>query len=301
MARLLQVLWTGADGSDWDITDWRSTVQLVSLDGLGLPSFNQQFALSGARDGRRYEGTTFNQATLTLTVSVGDLDPVPGRRRRRNGDEWRELDRAWRKSVSPTQTGVLSIITGAGTRRIRLRLDQPTVMPPGQDPGLLGEARYSHILTADEQPWWEGDPIPAEFSQGAAPQPFFGGSDGSVLLYISESNQLASATLANPGDREAYPLWWARGPFTSAVLGIGDQVVTIPFSRAAGEYVYVNSAEETITDANGVSLWPLMGFTDPTFAPIPPGESIALVTSLNDPDATSAVGVSITPLYEGPW
>jgi hypothetical protein len=122
-----------------------------------------------------------------------------------------------------------------------------------------------------------------------------------VLLYISESNQLASATLANPGDREAYPLWWARGPFTSAVLGIGDQVVTIPFSRAAGEYVYVNSAEETITDANGVSLWPLMGFTDPTFAPIPPGESIALVTSLNDPDATSAVGVSITPLYEGPW
>jgi hypothetical protein len=118
----------------------------VSLDGLGLPSFNQQFALSGARDGRRYEGTTFNQATLTLTVSVGDLDPVPGRRRRRNGDEWRELDRAWRKSVSPTQTGVLSIITGAGTRRIRLRLDQPTVMPLGAavhlrvQPARLGDA-----------------------------------------------------------------------------------------------------------------------------------------------------------------
>lgn len=301
MARLLQVLWTGADGSDWDLTNWRSTTQLVALDGLGMPSFTNQYAVSGSRDGRRYEGTTFAQATLTITVSVGDIDPLPGRNKRRTGDEWRELDRAWRKSLSPILTGTLTIVTDTTTRRIRLRLAQPTVIPPSADPGLIGEATYVHVLTADDQPWWEGDSIPAEFTQGAAAQPFFGGTGGTTLLYISEANQLAQATLANPGDRPAYPLWWARGPFTSATLGIGSQVVVIPFARAADEYVYVNSAEETITDNNGDSLWPLMGFSDPTFAPIEPGESIELITSLADPTPTSAVGVSITPLYEGPW
>lgn len=304
MTPLMEAYWTGADGSIWDLLDVQSGVQLVALDGLGFPSFTQQFAASGQRDGRSYEGTRYQQSTITLVVSVGDIYPQPGQTWRRKGDSWRALDRQWHRSISPEIPGRLTIVTGSGGRRyLDLRLDQPFFPPPGRDPALLGEATYSIVLTADDDPWWVGEKIsPQEFSSsGSAPQPFFGGTGGTTLFYISRSETLTRARLSNPGDRPAYPLWWVRGPFTTATIGLGDDTVSLPFTRSAGQTVYVDSFHQTIVDQNGVNLWPLMGFSDPIFAPIPPGEEMSLATNLTGSTSQSAVGVSIIPKYEGPW
>lgn len=306
MPRSIQVLWTAYSGRVWDLTDLKSPVQLVSLDGLGMPTFTQQFAVSGARDGRRYEGTNYGQATPTMTVSVGDIMPLPGRKRRRTGTEWRGMDRDWRRAVHPEKLGKLTIVTETTRRNLQLRLDQPTFIPPVADPAIIGEATYVHPLTADDQPWWEGEELPATFINGVASRGFFTGGSG-AKLYISESNRVGAATITNIGDRDVYPKWWARGPFTSATVGVGDQLVTIPFPRGENQYVYIDSGRETIVDDNGVSLWPLMGFADPTFAAIQPGESVKLVTVLeNGSSATSdklgsGIGLSIVPLFEGPW
>lgn len=302
MTRSLQALWTGADGSMWDLTSLRSTVNLVALDGLGVPTFNQQFSESGARDGRRYEGTQFRQSELTLQVSVGDVDPLPGRKRRRRDDEWRRLDAAWRKAVSPERTGTLTLVTGGGDvrRSIDLRMAQPALVPPGRDPALIGEATYTYVMTADDQPWWRGAPVQATFAKGADGKPFFSGGSGN-RLYISETDRLGTATLTNDGDRPAYPMWFAKGPFTSAEVGLGEESIGIRFARVANQYVFVESAREAIYDENQRSLWPLMGFTDPTFAPIPPKQTVELRTVLNDSTEDSAIGVSLIPLYESPW
>jgi hypothetical protein len=303
MSRFIEVSWTGVDGSMWDLTDYLSPVQLVSAEFPTMPQFTQQFAASPARDGRRYEGTTWQEANCILTVVVGDVVAPEGFKHRRKGTEWRLLDRAFRRSVSPDATGELTITDrNSGTlRRLRLRLDKPLTLPSAEDPAILGVVTYSLILTADDSPWWEGPPVPAEFGAGAKQGPFFGGPTGNTLFYISQTDQLANATIHNPGDREAWPVWWARGPFLTAEVGIQDQTVLLPFTRAAGEYVYVDSYNQTITDQDGKSLWDQMGFTDPVFAPIQPGETVSLHTALTGSDGRAGIGVTLTPLYEGPW
>lgn len=298
MADTLELLWEGVDGSVWSLLDRSSPVQVTALDGLGLPQFTQQFATSSARDGRRYEGTTWGENTVTMTVTVGDPRP----RGRRRGDQWRALDGAWWSSLSPENTGQLVVVSGAGRRSLKLRLDQAPPPPPGRNPALSGEATYTLQLTADDQPWWAGEKVEATFgwSEGIG-EPFFGGPDGEVLLFISAQSETDTSAIANPGDRAVFPDWWARGPFDSLRLGLGDRTVLLPFAREDGQMVFIDSAAQTITDENGVSLWPLMGFEDPTFAPIPSGGRVPLVTELENPGPGSAVGVSLTPLHRRPW
>lgn len=303
----MKVVWQGIDGSLWSLHDPFSPVRLQSLAGLGLPSFTQQFATTGARDGRRYEGTTYNENTVTMTVVVGD-DYVPkGMTGRRRGDAWRQLDAEWQGTFSPEDTGALIIGSGSGVRGLRLRLDEPTPASP-RNAADLGKAVYTYDLTADDQPWWEGTAVTREFKWGVSTaEPFFGYPGGTKLLYISRASRTDAASITNPGDRPAWPRWWARGPFAGVSLGIAGRTVTLPFALALGETVYIDSLAQTITDAAGVSLWPRMGFIDPTFAPIPaatrgkPAEPVPLVVDISEPKAGAAVGVSLIPLYERPW
>jgi hypothetical protein len=303
MPQYIDVTWTGANGTVWDLTAWDSPVQVTTMDLPSTPAFSQQFASSPARDGRRYEGTTWQQADCVLTLIVGDVVPPAGQPHRRRGTEWRKLDKQFRLSMSPSEPGKLTITdrTSATSRHLHLRLDKPLAIPGNEDPAIGGVATYSAIMTADDSPWWEGEVVPATFAAGSQQGPFFGGPNNTTLLYISQTDQLANATITNPGDREAWPVWWARGPFLTAEVGIGDEKVILPFSRGPNQTVHVDSYNQTITDENGDSLWDLMGFTDPVFAAIHPGETVPLHTTLTGSDNRSAIGVSLTPLYEGPW
>lgn len=294
----LQILWEGADKSTWQLSDRSSPVQVLELEGLGLPALTQRRVKAAAFAGERYQGTTWGVGSLRMRVMVGDPN---GARPPRTGDAWRELDRAWRRSVSAETPGKLVVISGAGRRELAVRLEDPIAPPAGVNPGLRGLAVYDYSLTADDQPWWAGEEVTAEFVWSSGGEPFFGGLSGDVLFFISPSSQTESATITNPGDREAWPRWYARGPFDEVEIGVGDKTVTLPFGVARDGIVLVDSYEQTITDVAGNSLWRLMGFSNPTFAPIPAGAGMPLVTRLTGASAGAAVGLSLTPLYEAPW
>jgi hypothetical protein len=297
----LQVLWEGCDGSTWDLLDPFSPVRATELSGLGLPGFTQSFAEAAAVDGRRYEGTTWGANIVGMKVVVGD-DYVPdGYTARRTGDDWRALDRAWRASLSPEVTGRLVVISGAGRRQLELRLDSPAAPAADRDPGTLGVARYDYTLTADDHPWWTGRQESEEFTYNDQSQPFFGGSTGSVLLFISPASAMSDAAIANPGDRPAPPLWWARGPFASLKVGVDDKLIPLPFPLASGQELHVDAEAQTVVDGQGGNLWPLLGYTNPVFAEIPPGERVPVRIELTGAAAGAVVGVSIVPRYHGPW
>lgn len=300
MADILEIQWEGADGSHWDLLDPLSGVQAVAIEGLGMPGFVQQWAELAAREGAKYEGTTWGVNTVNMTVSVGDGRQIPGHLRRQR-DEWRALDAAWKRSVSPERPGRLVVVTGAGSRSLELQLEQPFAPPAGRNPALRGEATYQLQLTAGDAPWWLGEEVAHDYSWASVSEPFFGGASGGVLLYISKSSTTDRASIANPGDRDAWPRWWARGPFTSVSLGVDGSVVRLPFALGPGQKVFVDSFEQTIVNEQGASLWPLMGYANPTFRPIPAGGLATLEILFTSPGEGATLGVAITPRFEGPW
>ena len=298
----LQVLWEGCDGSTWDLLDPFSPVRATNLLGLGLPGFTQQFSEAAAVDGRVYEGTTWGANTVTMTVLVGD-DYVPdGYTERRTGEAWRALDRSWRASLSPELTGNLVVISGVGRRQLELRLAPEVPTPDGGiQPGHRGKAIYEYTLTADDNPWWTGEEQSDFWEFKDESQPFFGGATGSVLLYISPASAIQSAAIPNPGSRPVPPRWWARGRYASLSVGVGDVMQDLPFPLDQGQEVHVDSATQTITDADGNSLWPLMGYADATFPAIPAGELVPVRIELTGAQPGAGVGVSVRPRFNGPW
>lgn len=301
MPDTMRMIWDGVDGSSWDLLDPLSPVRLVSVQGLGMPMFTQEWTESGGRDELRYEDTLWGSTSLVLAVEVGDDYPLPGRRTRRRDEEWRELDRAFHRSLSAERTGVFAVETGIGRREMRLRLNTPPQIPGDKNPADRGLASYVLDLVAGEAPWWTGAEVSQSFSWSSSGAPFFGGSFGDVLLYISPTADTSRARILNPGDREAWPRWWAKGPITGVHLGVGSQYVSLPFGLDTEKYVYVDSYAQTITDEAGKSLWPLMGFSDAIFAPIPAGGEVELNVLLSGAAEGAAVGVSITPRYSRPW
>jgi hypothetical protein len=300
----LKMWWEGADGSLWDLVSPLSPVFAVSIEGLGMPGFLNQWSVSGARDGQRYESTQWGANTITMVVQVGDTYTPAGFSRRRTGDDWRELDSAWRKSLSAESEGRLIVETETGGRRcLGLRLDAKPSTPTESNPAVQGKAIYVYTLTAGGEPFWLGDPITVEFPWEFDDHPFFSedGEPDDVGLYVARDAATEAAQLFNPGDREAFPKWWAQGPFEEAHVGVGDDYLVLPISVGGQQRIYVDSYEQSITDETGSSLWPLIGHADPLFPALPADSQVRLHTSLIDAAEGALIGITLVPRYDGPW
>lgn len=300
----LRIVWEGWDGSRWDLLNPRSATFALSIEGLGMPAFTQQKTKIGSRDGSRYEGTTWEENSLVATIKVGDEYLAPGFSRRRRGEQWRALDRAFCRSFSPEHKGRLIVTSGVGDRWLNLRLDAPITPPAGSNPAEVGTATYVIGLTADDDPWWIGPDETASFDWSTDEGVFFQDPvpADEVGLYIAVDGALDQPGIPNPGDRPAWPQWWAQGFAEEVHFGIGDDFVVLPFRLAEGAKVYVDSYNQTIVDEVGTSLWPLMGFNDPSkFSPIPPGDLVSLHTRLLGGQPGAAIGLRLTPRYSKPW
>jgi hypothetical protein len=302
----LSIEWVAHNGTRWSLLDPQSPVCALSIQGMGLPAFEQQRRKLGSRDGSSYEGTTWNENSIMLTVKVGDEYVQPGFRKRRRGADWRELDRKFRLSFSAEHQGKLLVTSESGQRWMNLRLEQPLEVPPERNPAEIGSATYVLDLTADDEPWWIGEEISESFTtqtDNAAflipdPEPI---ASDEVGLYVAADGEASVARILNPGDRAAWPLWWAQGPANEVHIGLDEQYVVIPFTIAENQRVLVDSYRQSITDESGNSLWSLMGFTDVTFAAVPAGGEVPLHIRLLGAGAGARVGVTIVPRFDGPW
>jgi hypothetical protein len=302
----LRIEWIGHNGIRWNLLDPQSPVFALAIQGLGMPAFEQQRRKLGSRDGSSYEGTTWNENTLMLTVKVGDEYVQPGFRHRRRGADWRALDNQFRSSFSAEEQGKLLVTSESGERWLNLRLDQPMELPAERNPAEIGSATYVLDLTADNEPWWVGSPVSERFTTATDDAPFLVPdpdpiADDEVGLYVADDGEASVARILNPGDRAAWPQWWAEGPVSEVHIGLDEQYVVIPFSIAENQRVLVDSYHQSITDESGNSLWSLMGFTDVTFAAIPAGGEVPLHIRLLNAGAGAKVGVTIVPRFDGPW
>ena len=283
----------GCDGSVWNLMDVDSPAHVLGdLGGLHFAPAKHQWAQTARRPGRRWKGVTTDSRAFHMAVRVGDPQPPF-----RTDDEWRTLDGQFWEAFSYEQTSTLVM---NGTRSLKFRLDEDNDHVFPKDPALIGKAVYSIACIAD-RPEWLGAPTTATFSFAPTTTTGYYPAGQGPPFTISAPTIGRTATISNPGDLASYPVWRIIGPSTTAQVGVGGQLIPIPFALQAGQQVVIDTEAQTILDGTGVNLWPLMGSTPVKFAPVPAGGLVPINVGLEDGLAGSQIQVTLTPRYRRAW
>jgi hypothetical protein len=298
------VIWTGWDGSIWDLTSPESGVVLINqgVEGLHMPKFKQWTRQSPAVPGQTFTGMVAEPRSVVLPLLVfEDASSI----------EWVHHDRAFWKSLHPGKEGILTVSpAGGGSRRsLRLRL-VPEDHSFDMDPSFAGWAQYVVMLVADN-PFWAGLPIRGSWGNGSAEE--FYEETGPQLVNITSGHTTANAYVRNDGDENVWPVWTIIGAATAAHVGVGGNVVEIPFTVAAGKALVLDT-DPRVQTALEYDYTPPAGnvpeaFTDPVdrttdligavdFAPVPAGGGSALNVNIT---GNGTVRVEIIPLYWRAW
>lgn len=307
----LGVEWVGWDGTVWNLVDEASGVLLTpGVRGLSMPPVRRYTSVSPAVPGSRWRGQVALEREVFWPLFVYS---------NAGSQAWVEYDRAFWRTMHPEKTGVWRVTSpDGGTRTLRLRFVNDGDPSWDRDPVMAGWATYGITLVA-EQPFWEGQ-LSTRTWAASAPVDFFG--DGTApAFHITSGSTLAGATMANPGDVDAYPVWAIRGATTSVSVGVGGRVIEVPFAVAADRLLVIDPRPTAQTavevDAPASSVAPgsaewgawleehLPAGTDRTadlgevdFAPIPPGAAADLSLTMV---GTGMVTASLTPLYNRTW
>lgn len=254
--------WTGWDGSVWDLVNGEvSGISLLAgVRGLTRPPSSRYTSSSPAIAGSRWLGSRDEERPVFWPVKVY-TDA--------GSQAWIEHDAAFWRTLAPGRTGVWEVKQPNGVKRfLRVRFTGDGDGAFDLDPTLVGWAVYE-VYGVAEDPYWYGDPISRVF-EPSDPIDFLP-TTGGPPFRISEGSLTATAQIANPGDEEAWVQWWITDA-TSAVVGVGDRLITVPFEVADGRLLVVD-ATPTAREAIEIDTPPLA--TDG--GPLPLSEQVAWV------------------------
>lgn len=284
------MVWTGWDGSVWDLTDPRAGVfvQGKGVEGLGMPTFQDWTGESPAVHGQAFRGYRVEPRSVFWPIYLySDAGSV----------DWLALDRAFWRSLQPGKHGKWTLETpGGGRRSLSCRFVDDGRKAFQKDPAWRGWESYPVSLIADENPFWTGDPVRRIWAQSNAVD-FYGGAAKGPPLYIISGSQLSTAKITNDGDLEAWPVWTITGPLTSVTVGVDGATVQWTVTLLAGDILVIDT-DPRVQSAwlNGVDVTDQLGTAD--FAPIPAGLERPLSLTMA---GTGSVEASITPRYFRAW
>lgn len=285
-----EVTWEGADGSLWRLTEPSLGVFIMrgGMRGLGRPKKTDYRDQSPAVHGATWRGLSYEPREVFFTAYLySDVGTK----------EYVTLDRAFWDSFDDEIEGTLTVrVPGFPARKLRLRLVDDGNWAPERDPSFYGWTTYGMTLQAD-QPLWEAAAPIVDSWRASTPTAFFGGlTPGAPIITISRGRTLAAATITNPGDVEAWPIWTVSGPCTSATISVDGHEIEVPIELEEGESVRIDTrpTEQTALRENGDDVFTLLGETD--FAPIVPRRA-GFSTLALDIDSTGKIGIELTPLY----
>lgn len=294
-------LWLeGWDGSNWALHDDTSGLTLMrgvrGLAGITLENHRDAHA---SIPGSRWRDFRATDREIFLPIHLFH-----------DGDsyEWVKHNRDFVRLFRGGKTVWLHIVHPDGThRKIEAHYENGLEEALEIDPAFYGWASYGIYLNA-EQPYWQAaEPITRVFK---TPEPvfFFGGQPvatgvetGVPPLGITDERTLTNSTITNEGDTDVRPVIRIYNS-TTASVGVGNQVVTVPFAVSSG-YVLTIDCNPQHQTAILTSLGPVATSVDKTkdlgtfgFPKIPPGANLPLVTDVTG--VGSRIEIDITPLYE---
>lgn len=206
--------------------------------------------------------------------------------------EWIQFNRAFKKSLNPGQEGIFRVRSADTVRTMKLRYESGLATGLALDPTFFGWADYDIRLQAD-RPLWAGPVIERKWEAGE-PADFFTG-DPENPIYISPSATLASATMPNPGDVEAWPVWTLEGPIDGpTTLGVDGRDLLVPFEIPAGMTLTIDTRPDAqvAIDSTGVDRTEDLGSW--AFTAIERGDEVPLALDMT---GNGSVSCSLEPLY----
>jgi len=277
-------LFHGWNGSVFDMTDGSNGTYLlpVGIEGMGMPDIDNYTFNSPVVHGVEWEGWRASGRECHWVIGVFERSSV----------EWLRQVRSFWKIFQPGKVLRWEIILPDGVHlniHLRFKTDHTSVY--ARDPVKLGWGIYG-ITCFAEQPFWEGTPITQTWKPGGGETDFFGPTGFAPDFIIDEGAPLETATVTNPGDVEAWAKWYARGPFASAVIGLGGYTVSLPESFTNDVWVLDSDPRNPTAELNGVDMMSTLGSFD--FAPIPPEEEVELSLQM---EGSGQVTALFTPLY----
>ena len=270
------VVWTGADGSVWDLV--RGPVQITDggFTGLGFSEFDEYTRDSPLVDGQSFDGVRqkARQVFLPLLLGVDTGTSI----------DWLALERAWWRSVRPNKTGTLTVTAPDGqVRSVALRFVSDGGQPYKVDPALEAMSVAGLIMKADD-PWWLAPEAGRVFEVDPTGNNFFGGLSGfGPPFTIVPANTTGAWTMENPGDEDAWVVWVVEGPASGFRFVIDGHAIDGTIDVPSGSRLLIDTDPTVQTalliDAAGnvSNVTQLLDSYD--YARVPAGESVP-VTAL---------------------
>ncbi|UYM26569.1 minor tail protein [Arthrobacter phage Bauer] len=280
------MVWTGWDGSEWELTKPSSGVFITGkgVEGLGMPEHQAWVGESPAVHGQFYRGYVVEPRQVFWPIYLYSDEST---------EAWMDRDRAFWRSLRPGMHGSWSVTTPRGGKRsLACRFVDDGNHAFQYDPMLRGWASYGVSLIADN-PFWTGEPVRRIWSDGPASD-FYAQR---MPLTIRSASTLGSAAMTNEGDLEAWPVWTIRGPLTSVTVGVEGATVQWDVTLDADDVLVIDT-DPTVQSAwlNGVDVTDQLGTAD--FAPIPAGDELPLSLAMA---GTGSVEATITPRFFRAW
>lgn len=283
----MKITWTDYSGTVWDLCGQQAVKLRAGVRGFNMPPIDPFTLETPALAGSRFRGWRVREREVFWPLTVF---------KHTSAAEWVEHDSKFWAGMHPDREGVWAVESPTGTRKMRLRFANDGDHAMDLMPTLFGFQQYNVYLTAYD-PYWFGESISRAWAQSPG-RDFYGGPDGKApLFYISSGSQLSSATMTNPGDVDAWPIWEVTGPATSVTVGVGGRTVTAPFTIGEGSTLVIDTdPAKRSALLDGENVYGSLSSWD--FAPIPAGVSLPLSLAMA---GAGAVQATITPRFFRAW
>lgn len=291
--------WTGARmymwdqlGRRWDLSGNRASgVRMQSgVRGLGTPRYARHTTPYAALPGSRYRGSRALDREVFWPLWVwndgGDQD-------------WLKYDSEFWSTMDPTQPVTWEVVQPDGTSRfLDVRYDNDNDVVFDRAPGMRAWQPYGIYLVA-EQPHWRGAPVQGEWAADAAVQPFFGGvgDPGGPPFYISSDAVLSNASVTNPGDVPAWPMYRGVGPLADLSVTLRGSTLGWTQDLVAGDIleIYTDPARQGAF-LNGERVTSQV--SPRQYASIPPRSTVPLEIAVT---GTGKLQMEFEPLFRRAW
>lgn len=258
---------------------------MPGVRGLHFPPVDRYTSTSPAQAGSSYRGSHAleRECMWPLALFHDGTDR-----------EWVEFERAFWRGMQPGRTGTWRVTCPDGEYRdltVRAVHDGDTVHE--LDPVYAGWVTYG-VPTVAEQPFWRGPVQTRTFDSGTG----LSSPSGGFVINITPSSTLATATINNPGDVDAYGVYTitaGAGGVTSIDIGAGANLTRYAATIPSGQTRVIDMRPDrlTVVDQDGNDR--IADVEELAFdAPIPPGQPVPLTFAMV---GNGKVRVDVEPLY----